>query len=95
MNDFVCDKLKRLSPYNAGINTCRIHLDANESCMELTDTMKKKIGEKMLDIHYNRYPDPLSCEICGLFGMRYGVSPRFVTAGNGSDELISLLKLEQ
>jgi histidinol-phosphate aminotransferase len=91
MSDYVCEKLKRLSPYDPGIDDCKIHLDANESCMELTDAMKKKIGEKMLDIHYNRYPDPLATEICGLFGMRYGVSPRFVTAGNGSDELITLM----
>lgn len=91
MNKYVCDKLKRLSPYNPSINNCKIHLDANESCMELTDAMKKEIAQKMLDIHYNRYPDPLAGEICELFGLRYGVSPRFITAGNGSDELISLL----
>ncbi|CDZ24151.1 class I and II aminotransferase [[Clostridium] cellulosi] len=91
MNDFICNKLKRLTPYEPGINDCAIHLDANESCMELTDEMKRKIGEKMLDLHFNRYPDPLATEVCELFGARYNVPARFITAGNGSDELISLL----
>lgn len=91
MNDFVCDKLKKLRPYDPCIDDCKIHLDANESCMELTDSMKKKISEKILGIHFNRYPDPLATGICELFGMRYGIPSRLVTAGNGSDELLSLL----
>lgn len=89
--DFVCDKIKKLKPYDPGIDDCKIHLDANESCVELTDAMKKKIAEKMLEIHYNRYPDPLAAEVCGLFGRRYNVPERFVTPGNGSDELITLM----
>lgn len=91
MNDIICDKLKRLQPYDPGLDDSRIHLDANESCMELTDAMKQKIGEKMQQIHYNRYPDPLAAEVCSLFGGRYNIPPRFITAGNGSDELITLL----
>lgn len=91
MNDCVCEKLRRLTPYEPGIDDCRVHLDANESFVELTEAMKQKIADKMLGLHFNRYPDPLAGEVCGLFGRRYGLSPRFVTAGNGSDELIALL----
>jgi histidinol-phosphate aminotransferase len=91
MSNLICDKLKQLKPYDPGIDDCSIHLDANESCMELSDAMKKKIGEKILGIHYNRYPDPLAAEICDLFGKRYNIPPRFITAGNGSDELITLM----
>lgn len=91
MDGIICDKLKKLSPYEPGIDDCAIHLDANESCMKITDEMKKKIGEKMLGLHYSRYPDPLAVEVCELFGARHGVPARFITAGNGSDELISLL----
>ncbi len=91
MDSLVCDKLKKLKPYEPDINYSKIHLDANESCMELTDAMKKQIADKMLDIHYNRYPDPLAAEICDLFGRRYGIPSRFITAANGSDELISII----
>lgn len=90
-DNLICDKLKNIKPYNPGIDDCKIHLDANESCMELTDKMKKQIADKIAEIHFNRYPDPLATEICELFGRRYGVPPRFITAGNGSDELITLL----
>jgi histidinol-phosphate aminotransferase len=91
MDSYICDKLKKLKPYEPVVNDSRIHLDANESCMELTDTMKKKIADRMLDIHFNRYPDPLATEICELFGRRFGIPARFITAGNGSDELITLM----
>lgn len=91
MNRYICDKLKNLTPYSPNIDDCRIHLDANESFVELSDDMKRQIAEKMLDIHFNRYPDPLASDVCELFGMRYGIPSRFVTAGNGSDELISIL----
>lgn len=91
MNKYICDKLKNLTPYSPNIDDCRIHLDANESFIELPDALKKQIADKMLDIHFNRYPDPLAREVCELFGMRYGVPSRLVTASNGSDELLSLL----
>lgn len=91
LNNLICDKLKKIEPYDPGIDNCKIHLDANESCMELTDMMKKQIADKIAEIHFNRYPDPLAAEICELFGRRYGVPARFITPGNGSDELITLL----
>lgn len=91
MNDLICDKLKNMQPYEPNIDECSIHLDANESCMPMPDAVLKRISKKILDIQFNRYPDPLATEICGLFGMRFRIPPRLITAGNGSDELISLL----
>lgn len=91
LDDMICEKLKKFSPYEPNIDECRIHLDANESCMELPDSMKKRIAKTMLDISYNRYPDPLASEICGLFGRRFRIPSRLITAGNGSDELISTI----
>lgn len=88
---YLSEKLREAKPYDPGLNTARIHLDANESCMELTDAMKKKIADAMLELHFNRYPDALATEVCERFGLRYRVPPRFVTAGNGSDELLALL----
>ena len=39
----------------------------------------------------NRYPDPLSTEVCKAFADYYQVPVENVTAGNGSDELISII----
>ena len=42
-------------------------------------------------IDFNRYPDPAAGELCAAFAACYGVSPELVVAGNGSDELITVL----
>lgn len=91
MEEYICSKLKKLTPYNPVENVCNIRLDANESCIELTEKSKTKIAEKVSKISFNRYPDPFARDVCGLFGRHYGIPPRLVTAGNGSDELITIL----
>jgi histidinol-phosphate aminotransferase len=91
MNEIVSDKLAALKPYNPDINVCDIHLDANESFIELPLTLKNSIAEKIASVHYNRYPDPLASRVCEAFGRRYGISGRYITAGNGSDELITVI----
>ena len=49
--------------------------------------MRKALEETAL----NRYPDPYAQKVCGLFASFYGISPELVTAGDGSDELISII----
>jgi histidinol-phosphate aminotransferase len=87
----VSDKLKALAAYNPDSNKCPIHLDANESFLELTEELKKNIASRVSALSFNRYPDPLASGVCAAFARRHGISPDFVTAGNGSDELISVL----
>ena len=87
----VCDKLRALAAYDPDINTCGIHLDANESFLELPDGLKRRIADRIASLSYNRYPDPLASGVCSAFAKRVGVSASLVTAGNGSDELISIL----
>lgn len=91
MDELICEKLKKLKPYSPSIDKCKIHLDANESCIEFTNEMKKKIAQKVLTISFNRYPDPLATASCELFGNRIGIPSRLITAGNGSDELLTTL----
>ena len=38
-----------------------------------------------------RYPDPAAAEACAAFGALYGIPADLITAGNGSDELISVI----
>ena len=87
----VSDKLQKLAAYNPDINVCGIHLDANESFLELDDDIKAEISKRIMSVSYNRYPDPLASDVCRAFGARYGIDSRYVTAGNGSDELISII----
>lgn len=87
----ICEKLKSFSPYEPNVDDCKIHLDANESCMTMPESMSKKIAKKIVTIDFARYPDPLASEACGLFGRRFRIPSRLITAGNGSDELISTI----
>ncbi|MDE6725531.1 MAG: histidinol-phosphate aminotransferase family protein, partial [Ruminiclostridium sp.] len=39
----------------------------------------------------NRYPDPFAKKLIDAYSRLYGIDPDLVTAGNGSDELISII----
>ncbi len=68
-----------------------IRLDANESCLELSASMKQKISEAVSSVSLNRYPDPYCKELRKSFASYYGISDENVVVGNGSDELISII----
>jgi histidinol-phosphate aminotransferase len=40
---------------------------------------------------FNRYPDTSAQKLCEAFAGYYGIDPALVTAGNGSDELLSII----
>lgn len=79
------DKIKNLTPYEPITGEYKIRLDANESYIEYSCV--GKVNAKQL----NRYPDPYAVKLCEAFAKHYGVDVENVTAGNGSDELISLI----
>lgn len=78
-------------PYEPICGEYRVRLDANESPFPISDSV---IGEftKLLESNsLNRYPHPSSISVRKAFSERYGVNFENVVAGNGSDELISLI----
>ena len=87
----LCDKLKNLTPYDPAEGIYRIRLDANESFLPLPDEVIEKLPKVLERVRFNRYPDPLASELCFDFAQYYRVDPQSVTAGNGSDELITVL----
>jgi histidinol-phosphate aminotransferase len=84
-------KLKNLKPYEVVSEECRIRLDANESFLNPGKELSNQIIEAISKIELNRYPDDSCRELRRAFGSYFGVEPERVVAGNGSDELISLL----
>ena len=84
-------KVKDLVPYDPIEGTYGIRLDANESYITLPLEIKEEIAQTVKDIHFNRYPDPYAANVCALFAKYYGVPAENVTAGDGSDELISII----
>ncbi|OPZ20206.1 MAG: Histidinol-phosphate aminotransferase 2 [Firmicutes bacterium ADurb.BinA205] len=84
-------KLVDLVPYDPIMGTYKIRLDANESCFDLSDSLKEKICNAIKEVDFNRYPDCLAKRPNEAFAKLYGISPDLVTSGNGSDELISVI----
>ncbi|MFZ2538667.1 MAG: histidinol-phosphate transaminase [Oscillospiraceae bacterium] len=85
------DKIKNLTPYEPIAGDYRIRLDANESFISLSREMIHKVMLASLDVEANRYPDPYAIELLKRFGSFYGIPHDYITAGNGSDELIALI----
>ena len=85
------EKIRELTPYEPISGTFRIRLDANESYLSLPEPVLNEIQARLAELDFNRYPDPAGAELCAAFAEYYGIDPKFVTAGNGSDELISIL----
>ena len=84
-------KLRDLVPYEPVSGHYPIRLDANESFISLPSDLRDKAAAAAARVDFNRYPDPCAREVCRAFGEYYGVDPRYITAGNGSDELLSIL----
>lgn len=84
-------KLRDLVPYDPIQGEYKIRADANESCFDLDEEMRKKVCGAVEKIAFNRYPDPMAKGAVKAFADFYGINPDFVTAGNGSDELISII----
>ena len=85
------EKIRDLVPYEPIDGDYPIRLDANESFLSLPEELRTRIAQTAAQAAFNRYPDPLSRDVTQVFAAYYGISPDLVTAGNGSDELISIL----
>lgn len=85
------DKIKDLKPYDPITGDYPIRLDANESFLPIPNSVVSKILEQAAFTPYNRYPDSAAAELCGRFAEYHSINVRNVTAGNGSDELISVI----
>ncbi len=84
-------KIRELKPYEPLKGDFKIRLDANESYFEITKNMQEKLFEALSKVKLNRYPDTMATELCTAFSNFYNLNLDNVVAGNGSDELISLL----
>jgi len=84
-------KVRDLTPYEPIKGEYNIRLDANESFFTLPQNIKDEIDAAVKTMDFNRYPDPTAGKICQAFADRFGISPKNITAGNGSDELIAII----
>lgn len=85
------EKLRELTPYDPKQEPGMIRLDANESFLPLPGEVLEEAAERLRQTEFNRYPDPAAGALCRAFAAYYKVPVEMVTAGNGSDELITVL----
>lgn len=84
-------KLVDLIPYAPIQGTYNIRLDANESGYNLSSEIAESVSEEIKKLAFNRYPDPYAADVIKAFADYYNIDKSMVTAGNGSDELISVI----
>ena len=84
-------KLSGLEPYTVDTARYAVRLDANESYFSMPQEMRDAFARRVRALDFNRYPDPEASALCAAFASYYGVESRHVRAGNGSDEIISIL----
>lgn len=84
----ITEKLVKLTPYDPIQGDYRIRLDANESFI---DTSVDILSVAVKGAALNRYPDPYAKKLIAAYSDFYTIDPDLVTAGNGSDELISII----
>lgn len=85
------EKIRDLVPYEPINGDYKIRLDANESFLPVPEYIMKEVIASELSLQFNRYPDAVAEKLCAAFSSAYGLDPVNVAAGNGSDELISVI----
>lgn len=85
------EKVKNLKPYDPICGDFEIRLDANESFIQPSDEMMVDVMSSISNIALNRYPDSTAYDVCEQFAKLYDIPSNFVVAGNGSDEIISVI----
>lgn len=84
--------LEELSPFSYCGTGYPVQLDANESCVALSDEIKREIAEAVLkEINFNKYPDDLTVRLRAAYSRMFSVDAENVVVGNGSDELINMI----
>ena len=91
IDNLIPQKVQNIEEYRPNMIPCKVRLDANESPFLPSKAVLDELANAVYSLDFNRYPDPYATELIKSFAAIYKVNPDNVVAGNGSDELISLI----
>lgn len=80
--------LADLAPYTSKEMRAEVMLASNENPRNLPGELLDKLADRVRDIEFNRYPDPMSSHLRSLIAEANGLDTSNVLVGNGGDELI-------
>src|SRR5271170_4666255 len=93
MSGFVRPNIDRMAGYVPGEQPQAggfIKLNTNENpyppSPRVAEAIREAVGERL-----RRYPDPLATAFCAAAARLHAVAPEMVMAGNGSDDLLTIL----
>ncbi len=89
----ISKRISSLSPYKTETTPAKIKLSSNELSIDFPEELRKRIGEELARLPFNRYPDPEAYRLKEAIAQRFGVKPENIMLGNGSDELIYYLSI--
>ena len=91
MSRFASPRINDLPAYEPDRDYYEMKLDANENPYPPDSDLRALIAAALADAPLHRYPDPLATQVRQTYAEVMGLEGKNVVAGNGSDELISLL----
>lgn len=81
---------KKIESYQTHLQS-GILLNANESSLNLDETIMNEIKEEIASVVFNRYPDNDQTEILEAYSKVIKVKKEQILAGNGSDQMLGLM----
>lgn len=81
-------ELEELVPYDAKDVRAEVMLASNENPDNLPGELLEKLADRVGDVEFNRYPDPLCGHLRKLIAEANGLEPTNILVGDGGDELI-------
>jgi histidinol-phosphate aminotransferase len=89
---YLSERIRNIEPYVYGEQPqggTLIKLNTNENPYPVSPRVLYAIQHALLERGIERYPDPVCADLCTAVSEARGVSPAWVFAGNGSDEVLS------
>ena len=80
--------LQGMVPYDPKYLKADCLMSANESPYDIPDEVRAAIVERVGELAFNRYPDPLANKLRTQIAELYGLKAANVLVGNGGDELL-------
>lgn len=80
--------LEGILPYDPKYLKADVLLSANESPLDVPAELRERIAQRIAELPFNRYPDPLATKLRALLAGHWGVKAGQVLVGNGGDELL-------